>query len=62
LFVVVITFREFHRNPFSILAKRKKYDGTGQKPGQTEAGTDKAKMVVVDRMTCTYVPPKPGYI
>ena len=40
----MITYREFHRNPFSVLAKGKKYiwHGTGQKT-QREAATDRLK-------------------
>jgi len=40
--VVVITSREFRRNPFSILMTRKKYIWHGTDDG-TEAVTDKAR-------------------
>jgi len=35
LFVVMITFREFHRNPFSVLVKQRNIFGAGRKTGRS---------------------------
>jgi len=37
----VTTSQKFHQNPFSILAKQKKYDGTEQIPGQRMGQEDR---------------------